>query len=103
MTRLVLVCSIVLAACQAQPRAAAPSCNDPLAPGDAALARSVQQLEAAGDAAAAVAVGQQWVRVARTRGEPAHYARARACAERALAHSPDDVGAQQLLGLTLLN
>jgi tetratricopeptide (TPR) repeat protein len=50
-----------------------------------------------------VALGQAWVRKARSDGDPLHYLSADASAQMALRLSPDDRGAQDLQGLVLLN
>jgi tetratricopeptide (TPR) repeat protein len=50
-----------------------------------------------------VELGQAWVRKARSSGDALHYLSADACAEVALQLSPQDRGALDLRGLTLLN
>jgi tetratricopeptide (TPR) repeat protein len=55
------------------------------------------------DANAWLAVGQDFVRMARTHAEPRYYLQAEACAREALARSPEEAGAQRLMGLVLLN
>lgn len=121
MPRSMLILALCFA-CGCETRSALPApkfkaarCDDGAALSDSAAARHLEQLKAAEAeaaaapqatdkrVAAALGVGRDWVRLARTRGAPEFYLQARACAEQALALSPDDIGATQLIGLTLLN
>ena len=104
-----------LAACQRTPergeiaprRAPSAGCNAAptgTARVDNETRRDQQKLKTeAAEASVWVAVGQDFVRVARTHAEPGYYANAEACAQQALARDRADAGALQLMGLVLLN
>jgi tetratricopeptide (TPR) repeat protein len=106
---------LMLAACQRTPadldgksrRALSADCTEPprgTAQVDEDTRRDQLKLKAAdADASLWVAVGQDFVRVARTHDEPRHYAQADACSTAALARSPADAAALRLRGLVMLN
>jgi tetratricopeptide (TPR) repeat protein len=62
------------------------------------------QLTAAdAEPAAWVSAGRDFVRIARNHAEPGYYVQAEACAREALARSPSESAALQLMGLVMLN
>jgi tetratricopeptide (TPR) repeat protein len=96
-----------VAGCQvgAEPKPA-PSCA--AQPSDARVDADTRahlaQLRAAdAEPVAWVSAGRDFVRIARNYAEPRYYAQAEACAREALAHSPSDSAALQLMGLVMLN